>query len=73
MTNNAEKFLTQDDVAILWNISTNTLRKWRWEGKGPKFVKLGARVVYRESDVLAYAAANIKNSTAKEGVLPCYS
>ena len=73
MTNNVEKFLTQDDVAALWSISTNTLRKWRWEGKGPKFVKLGARVVYRESDVMAYAQENIKSSTSKTEVVPCYN
>lgn len=72
MTTNKETFLTQDDVAAMWNISTNTLRKWRWEGKGPKFVKLGARVVYRESDVLEYASSNIKSSTSKSEVVPCF-
>jgi hypothetical protein len=28
-------------------MSPRTLERWRWSGKGPAFVKLGGRVVYR--------------------------
>jgi predicted DNA-binding transcriptional regulator AlpA len=64
MTTN-EKLFTQDELAARWSMASNTLRKWRWEGKGPKYVKLGSRVLYRESDILAYEEANIKSSTSE--------
>lgn len=61
----AEKLLTQEEVADLWKMSWTTLRKWRWEGKGPKFIKLGSRVLYRECDLRAYVEANVNQSTTK--------
>jgi len=65
MTTNAQKFLTQDEVANMLGLASCTLRKWRWEGKGPKYLKLGSRVLYRESDILDYTNANIKGSTSE--------
>ncbi len=62
-----KQYLTPDQLAEMWGISANTLRKWRWEGKGPKFVKLGSRVVYRLVDVEAYADSNLFSSTAESG------
>jgi predicted DNA-binding transcriptional regulator AlpA len=32
----------------------NTLRFWRHQGTGPRSIKLGRRVVYRECDVVAW-------------------
>jgi len=57
MTANNDKFLTQDQAAEMLHLASCTLRKWRWEGKGPKFLKLGSRVLYRESDILEYTNA----------------
>ncbi len=34
--------------------STGTLRNWRYQGIGPKYVKVGASVRYRRSDVVAW-------------------
>lgn len=62
--NSSEKFLTQDEVAKMLGLASCTLRKWRWEGKGPKFIKLGSRVLYRESDIFAFVQENIRTSTS---------
>ncbi|NDF11810.1 MAG: DNA-binding protein [Proteobacteria bacterium] len=62
-----KEYLTPTELAELWGISENTLRKWRWEGKGPRYVKLGERVVYRRNDIDAYASANIYTSTSDNG------
>jgi hypothetical protein len=35
-------------------ISVRTLQTWRRQQRGPVFIKLGRRVVYRFADVLAY-------------------
>lgn len=63
--------LTQDQVADRWMISPRTLEQWRWLGKGPKFLKIGARVLYRETDIEAYEAAQLCQNTS--GPLPLES
>jgi predicted DNA-binding transcriptional regulator AlpA len=49
-----EKLLRLPEVAELTGLPVNTLRFWRHQGTGPKSVKLGRRVVYRECDVAAW-------------------
>ena len=55
--------LTQTQLAERWHISPRTLELWRWLGKGPKFLKIGARVLYDEDEVSAFEAAQICQST----------
>jgi hypothetical protein len=59
----ATKHLNQIDLAARWNISHRTLERWRWTGEGPRFVKLGGRVVYRLEDVEDYEREQIRAST----------
>lgn len=49
-----EMCLSQIELAARWRISPRTLERWRWIGDGPRFMKLGGRVIYRLEDVLAY-------------------
>lgn len=44
------------DLAIRWKISPRTLERWRYNGDGPTYLKLGSRVVYRLEDIEAYEA-----------------
>jgi len=37
-----------------WKISHRTLERWRWAQEGPRYLKIGGRVVYRVSDVEAF-------------------
>lgn len=60
--------LTQVQLAERWQLSPRTLEQWRWLGKGPKFLKIGARVLYRDEDVEAYEAAQVCQNTS--GPLP---
>lgn len=53
----------QVELARRWKLSPRTLERWRWTGEGPKFVKLGGRVVYRLEDVEAFEADNVRTST----------
>ena len=48
------KHLRQAEVAQRWNVSPRTLERWRWTGQGPRFLKVGGRVVYRVEDIEAY-------------------
>lgn len=61
----ATKHLNQIDLATRWNISHRTLERWRWTGEGPRFVKLGGRVVYRLEDIEEYEREQIRASTAR--------
>lgn len=44
-------FLSAKELAERWNISIKTLRQWRWQKKGPKFIKIGGRAAYRLEDI----------------------
>jgi predicted DNA-binding transcriptional regulator AlpA len=53
-----EKHLPERQVADLLGVSVLTLRKWRWQRRGPTYVKLEGRTVrYSASAVAAYLAA----------------
>lgn len=59
--------LNQIELAVRWRVSHRTLERWRWTGEGPRFVKLGGRVVYRLSDIEEYEQAMIRSSTPANG------
>lgn len=59
--------LNENKTAEFLGLSTATLRKWRWEGKEPRFIKLGRRVVYRMSDIEAYLEKQSRISTSDNG------
>lgn len=60
--------LTQEQLAARWHISPRTLEQWRWLGKGPRFMKIGARVLYDLREVEAFEAGNVCKNTS--GPLP---
>ncbi len=49
-----EDFLDTLTLAKRWKISPRTLERWRWEGIGAKYIKIGGRVLYRADDILAF-------------------
>jgi len=55
--------LNQKQLAARWSISEATLEHWRSEGIGPKFLKLGGRVLYRQADIEAYEESCLATST----------
>ena len=60
---NDKKLLNEHEVAEILNVSAPTLRKWRWEGKGPQFVKVGHRVAYKSIDIESYIDRNTLGHT----------
>lgn len=61
------QLITESNAAILLCVSPATLRKWRWEGKGPKFIKVGRKVAYRDSDIAAFIDSQVRQSTSDPG------
>ncbi len=45
-------------------ISTRTMQRWRLEGAGPTYVKLGRLVRYRQSDLDAFLEQGMCTSTS---------
>jgi hypothetical protein len=58
------RHLNQLDLSRRWSVSPRSLERWRWTGVGPRFLKVGGRVVYRLADVEAYEAERLHQSTA---------
>mgnify|MGYP000091101702 CR=1 FL=1 len=51
-------------------ISTRTMQRWRLEGIGPVYVKLGRLVRYRQSDLEAFLEAGACKSTSSGAIAP---
>lgn len=52
---NPAELMTDAQVAQLLDVSTKTLASWRSTGRyGLAFLRIGARIRYRKSDVLAW-------------------
>lgn len=55
----SHQFLSPDQVAeLLPGVSRQTLAMWRYEHKGPKFYKLGRKVVYALDELEEWIAAS---------------
>ena len=64
------KHMNQDDLAERWSISPRTLERWRWIGQGPRYIKIGGRVVYRVEEVEAFEAQHTRDSTSQTSPTP---
>jgi hypothetical protein len=57
--NQLKAHLNQIELSRRWSISPRTLERWRWLKAGPRYLKIGGRVVYRLEDVEAYEAGQL--------------
>jgi predicted DNA-binding transcriptional regulator AlpA len=65
--------MTDDDplhdgktVAARFNITLGVLYNWRWQGRGPKYVKIGRACYYRESAIREWLKAQEKIPVPKK-------
>jgi predicted DNA-binding transcriptional regulator AlpA len=49
--------LKESEVASWLNVSLAALQRWRFEGRGPQFVKIGASVRYDPAKVRDWIAS----------------
>ena len=54
MTAPPVRHLNQIELSRRWSLSHRTLERWRWEKRGPVYLKIGGRVAYRLEDVEAF-------------------
>ena len=50
------ELLTTADVASLVHAPADTVRYWRSQGTGPRYARIGKRVLYRQDDVERWIA-----------------
>jgi len=61
--------LSTKRAAEMLDLQPQTLRIWRLKGIGPRYVRYGGprgRVTYRESDIEAWIAERVHESTSEE-------
>jgi hypothetical protein len=56
--------LDQNDLAKRWRISPRTLEQWRWQGRGPRYLKIGGRVRYQLPDVETFESNSLHANTS---------
>lgn len=59
-----EGLLNTEQAAARLNISRQVMAVWRLTGRGPRFVKVGSRVLYDPQDISTFIEANKRTSTS---------
>jgi hypothetical protein len=59
---NLSALITERELAERWHKSTRSLQRYRADGTGPTWLRIGGNVLYRLSDVLAF-----EESSRREG------
>lgn len=60
------KVLTEQEAAPQVGLAVSTLQKLRVNGGGPRFLKLGRSVRYREDDLTEWLTARVVSSTTRK-------
>lgn len=62
-----DHLLHEAEVAKILSVKVSTLRRWRWSGRGPRFIKVGSAVRYDPQDLKNYLAERVRTSTSDPG------
>ena len=62
-----EPHFSAQDLSARWHVPITTLSQWRWNGKGPLFLKMGRHVIYRLEDVEIFEKQCLRRDTTCTG------
>ena len=62
-------YLTPQQLAKRWQFSHKTLEKWRYQGIGPRYTKVGRRLLYAMPDIVAFEQQG-RNSKTNNRITP---
>ena len=62
-----DHLLHETEAAKILSVKVSTLRRWRWAGKPPPFIKVGAAVRYDPADIGAFVESRRRASTSDPG------
>ena len=59
MTSQADPghFISQRELARRWGLSIDTLKRWRAQGRGPSWVRIGRQIRYAMRDIWDYESS----------------
>lgn len=57
--------LNQQEASILTKLSQRTLERLRLTGDGPRYAKLGRRVLYSQADLDAWVTSRLRANTSE--------
>lgn len=65
-TPQAQQYLTPEDLFARWQkrVAIRTMSNWRSLGTGPKFTKVGGRILYPLEEVVAWEQRRTTDRTA---------
>jgi excisionase family DNA binding protein len=61
-----KELLSPRETAKYLNMGLSTVAKMRLRGNGPIYMKIGAKVIYRKTDLNAWLASKRRASTSQE-------
>ncbi|KAB2666569.1 helix-turn-helix domain-containing protein [Brucella tritici] len=56
-------YYTAEELSRVLSVSVPTLARWRVKGTGPKYIKRGGRVLYRDDELQAWEERNTRVAT----------
>lgn len=65
--NQSKILLTESQASEVMGFKVATLRKRRWQGVPPRFLKVGRKVFYDSHDIQDYLTSCIRESTSQKG------
>lgn len=63
----SKTLLTETKASEVVGFTTATLRKRRWQGLPPRFLKVGSKVYYDKNDLQDFLESCIRTSTSDQG------
>jgi excisionase family DNA binding protein len=63
-----QALLTEEEAAEYLRLTPRALQAWRYQGKGPRFVRISRRAIrYRRDDLEEFVEENLRHSTSDPG------
>ena len=62
-----DHLLHETEAAKILSVKVSTLRRWRWAGKPPRFLKIGSAVRYDPDELADLIEAARRTSTSDVG------
>ena len=63
---NNDKYITTKELSKRWKINPNTIEHWRSVGFGPKFIRIGRKILYSLNSISEFAQMNTAENTARQ-------
>ncbi len=60
------RLLTESQAAGTLGLKAITLRRWRWKGEGPDYIKIGRSVRYDPETLRDFIEAGRRSSTSSQ-------